>query len=112
VNSRASFAALSLCATRASPTNTSASFLDGFTGGLSTRIAGSLLGFDADCAGYGGIARYAGVVASFADGEGELNLDIRATEETRCRSTGSCGWGSAKSQRVISVPRSKGDEVL
>lgn len=68
--------------------NTSASFLDGFTGGLSTQIAGKLLGFDADCAGYGGVAKYAGIVASFADGEGEAALGVRITEKVGASAEG------------------------
>ncbi|MCW3003554.1 MAG: Rhs family protein, partial [Conexibacter sp.] len=55
--------------------NVAAGILDGLTGGLSTKFAGSVLGFDADCTSFGGefgVGHNLGVVGGLFGGGGEL----------------------------------------
>jgi uncharacterized protein RhaS with RHS repeats len=66
--------------------DTAAGLLDGASGGLTTRLAASALGFDVECASFGrGFAagQVTGMLAGMTTGEGEAALAARAGEAAK-----------------------------
>jgi RHS repeat-associated protein len=64
--------------------NAAAGTLDGASGGLSTKLAGKIFGFDADCADFGpgfGVGQGLGIGASMLSGGGEASQAARAARE-------------------------------